>query len=492
MANTKTWCGACDEECQDHPTMCTVCGETLTSPPASSQTTNNNSNSNSTAHAEPNDDIRMQQHLLSTVIMNSLQQRSNEGGTGTGTRNTDATTMMMNANNLAGDVWEVPTEEALDPTAGGGGTKGRPTSKDCIARIPRTVLDENSAILHQVSIECVPPPSSSSSSSGMRREPLSADAIIGEFGTFPPYDITGKLVRADVDPGRMKGAVVYFDRGGSTFATKARLAHSNGAKDCIARIPRTVLDENSAILHQVSIECVPPPSNSSSSSSMRREPLFADAIIGEFGRFPPYDITGKLVYVRVDVDVDPGRMRGAVVYFDRGGSTFATKARLAHSNGAVAMIVGNNVPIWPYVMKDSKREASSVTIPVVMIKRSDGTKVKQLLSSKENENATVRCRLLAKRRGEDEGGCVVCRDRFAVGDTVMRLPFCSHCFHENCALYWLKSHNTCPFCRRELPTDDEEYERERRGANRTHATGSSESYGDGVRNNNDWETLLFG
>eukprot|EP00592_Proboscia_alata_P023453 CAMPEP_0194408578 /NCGR_PEP_ID=MMETSP0176-20130528/6400_1 /TAXON_ID=216777 /ORGANISM="Proboscia alata, Strain PI-D3" /LENGTH=387 /DNA_ID=CAMNT_0039208703 /DNA_START=211 /DNA_END=1374 /DNA_ORIENTATION=+ len=387
MANTKTWCGACDEECQDHPTMCTVCGETLTSPPASSQTTNNNSNSNSTDHAEPNDDIRMQQHLLSTVIMNSLQQRSNEGGTGTGTRNTDAAAMMMNANSLAGDVWEVPTEEALDPTAGGGGTKGRPTSKDCIARIPRTVLDENSAILHQVSIECVPPPSSSSSSSGMRREPLSADAIIGEFGTFPPYDITGKLVRADVDPGRMKGAVVYFDRGGSTFATKARLAHSNGA---------------------------------------------------------------------------------------------------------VAMIVGNNVPIWPYVMKDSKREASSVTIPVVMIKRSDGTKVKQLLSSKENENATVRCRLLAKRRGEDEGGCVVCRDRFAVGDTVMRLPFCSHCFHENCALYWLKSHNTCPFCRRELPTDDEEYERERRGANRTHATGSSESYGDGVRNNNDWETLLFG
>mmetsp|Transcript_38691 Transcript_38691/g.39106 ORF Transcript_38691/g.39106 Transcript_38691/m.39106 type:complete len:384 (-) Transcript_38691:55-1206(-) len=383
MANTKTWCGACDEECQDHPTMCTVCGETLTSPPASSQTTS--SNSNSTAHAEPNDDIRMQQHLLSTVIMNSLQQRSNEGGTGTG--NANAAAMMMNANTLAGDVWEVPTEEALDPTAGGGGTKGRPTSKDCIARIPRTVLDDNSAILHQVSIECVPPPNNSNTSSGMRREPLSADAIIGEFGRFPPYDITGKLVRADVDPGRMKGAVVYFDRGGSTFATKARLAHSNGA---------------------------------------------------------------------------------------------------------VAMIVGNNVPIWPYVMKDSKREAISVTIPVVMIKRSDGTKLKQLLSSKENENATVRCRLLAKRRGEDEGGCVVCRDRFAVGDTVMRLPFCSHCFHESCALYWLKSHNTCPFCRRELPTDDEEYERERRGANRTHATGGSELNGDGVRNNNDWETLLFG
>jgi hypothetical protein len=66
-------------------------------------------------------------------------------------------------------------------------------------------------------------------------------------------------------------------------------------------------------------------------------------------------------------------------------------------------------------------------------------------------------------------GCVVCADEFAVGDTVVRLPVCSHVFHERCALRWLERHNTCPMCRRELPAEDEEYEERRRARGRTHA-----------------------
>eukprot|EP00957_Ditylum_brightwellii_P146645 11163324-Ditylum_brightwellii.AAC.1 len=33
---TSNWCETCEETCQDHPTVCTICGDTLRSPPASS------------------------------------------------------------------------------------------------------------------------------------------------------------------------------------------------------------------------------------------------------------------------------------------------------------------------------------------------------------------------------------------------------------------------------------------------------------------------
>ncbi|KDD74273.1 hypothetical protein H632_c1440p0, partial [Helicosporidium sp. ATCC 50920] len=48
--------------------------------------------------------------------------------------------------------------------------------------------------------------------------------------------------------------------------------------------------------------------------------------------------------------------------------------------------------------------------------------------------------------------CTVCHDTLGVGDVVMELP-CNHCFHPDCIMPWLESHNTCPICRMELPAD---------------------------------------
>ena len=53
--------------------------------------------------------------------------------------------------------------------------------------------------------------------------------------------------------------------------------------------------------------------------------------------------------------------------------------------------------------------------------------------------------------------CAVCTCDFAVGDEVRRLP-CAHVYHDECLASWLVRRCTCPTCRWELPTDDQNYE----------------------------------
>ena len=52
------------------------------------------------------------------------------------------------------------------------------------------------------------------------------------------------------------------------------------------------------------------------------------------------------------------------------------------------------------------------------------------------------------------GTCTVCLNEFATGDAVLCIP-CrgEHIIHWGCIEPWLKTHNTCPTCRFELPTD---------------------------------------
>jgi len=40
---------------------------------------------------------------------------------------------------------------------------------------------------------------------------------------------------------------------------------------------------------------------------------------------------------------------------------------------------------------------------------------------------------------------------------IVEMP-CDHTFHHQCILPWLDQHNSCPQCRFELPTDDQDYE----------------------------------
>ncbi|GJQ69262.1 hypothetical protein Trydic_g6402 [Trypoxylus dichotomus] len=57
--------------------------------------------------------------------------------------------------------------------------------------------------------------------------------------------------------------------------------------------------------------------------------------------------------------------------------------------------------------------------------------------------------------------CAVCLEMYKIGEIVKKLP-CKHRFHSSCITLWLEKTNSCPICRYELPTDDEEYEEYRR------------------------------
>lgn len=80
---------------------------------------------------------------------------------------------------------------------------------------------------------------------------------------------------------------------------------------------------------------------------------------------------------------------------------------------------------------------------------------------------------------EDFVVCAICKDEVVDGEMVNKLP-CCHYYHGECIVPWLRIRNTCPVCRYELPTDDQDYEtRNRRRWRLRGASGISTDSTDG-------------
>ncbi|DAZ93419.1 TPA: hypothetical protein N0F65_000070 [Lagenidium giganteum] len=142
-------------------------------------------------------------------------------------------------------------------------------------------------------------------------------------------------------------------------------------------------------------------------------------------------------------------VKGSIVVLDRGAVTFAQKVIRAQKAGAVAVIIIQNVDVWPYTMTDSKGESAGLTIPAFMMSMKQGQGFVDFLRSKLTTSQAVRGEILVRK---DARECVICQVEMAIGMQVTRMP-CQHLFHTDCLHEWFKVGNSCPICRVEIPAE---------------------------------------
>lgn len=206
------------------------------------------------------------------------------------------------------------------------------------------------------------------------------------------------------------------------------VANRNGVpQDALNELPRIFLSERSAVLKNAILTI----------HSERQVETTIDVIPAEFGALQT-DLSNRQCIVR-DRSVRPNsddHIKDAILVLRRGEISFAEKARLAQQRGAVGVVIVNDRPSpWPYVMTDSTNRSSDIIIPVVMAPQ--GTKFP---ASDEVPKASLRL------QNNTDMSCCVCTESFR-NTRVIQLPNCGHRFHEACALTWLSSHNSCPYCR---------------------------------------------
>ena len=440
------FCPACEEDvtAESADGICLTCGEELIFQPTNTSTGNNNGQQHQTA--QPRDDAAATtaMALLASAmenatainpqsllpLMNQLQGSNPNDDPLTGIIGTNGTN---NNDNNINDLSGILPPEALNPQAAS--ARIRPVSQAALDNLKRVVLTPQSSELF--------------------------DAQISLFEQRSINDLSPCIVSNDKQDGKCLTLNAVPGEFGPLSSTSSGCSIKNG---------------------------------SSSNNEQNTKARTTAAIVV----CSPLTTKGGKLSTETLLEIENLRKHRLpfIAYVERGdGITFVQKALVCQHAGeatekestfCVGVIVGNTASsggkeVWPYVMQDTKNEATKfgLKIPVVMVKRDDGMKLKQWLKrNTDSKDKYTPCQMNIHTKQANSHTCPVCTDSYAPGDTIIRLPKCGHVFHEKCALAWLTKHNTCPYCRKELPTDDDDYERERRRreANSGDASGQSNGH----------------
>jgi hypothetical protein len=388
-ANRNRWCPTCQEICNDHDSICTICGDRLVDSPLASQERTHQDNTNHLYQTSTNPLLVSSRDILlghlSDVgspdlrrILENLQHRIDD-------IDHEQNELMDRARSLV---------RILD-TQTNNSNNHRPTSQAVLDAIPRIRLTKHSALFQQCSLQLMQNNTEKSSQN----------------------HATGSATISCPEPAI---PAISAEFGCTSLDQPIRWTHC----------PMVVADPITAPGYLS-------PSTQQQIQQRRKH--------------------GSSCRSRVLLLT----MRG-------GNTTFVQKAKVAAAAGASAIIVINHLrEPWPYIMKDSTGQAHNMnpvlidSFPVVMISQAHGKDLLRRLQQRPDQSNGERPPtpapqeslewILSMQIETPFPECAVCTETLQPGACIMELPQCRHTFHETCALTWLQSHNTCPYCRHELP-----------------------------------------
>ncbi|KAG2325635.1 hypothetical protein Bca4012_040134 [Brassica carinata] len=72
-------------------------------------------------------------------------------------------------------------------------------------------------------------------------------------------------------------------------------------------------------------------------------------------------------------------------------------------------------------------------------------------AAKSSIDALPTIKITQKHLKSSDSHCPVCKEEFELKSEAKLMP-CKHVYHSDCIVPWLVQHNTCPVCRKELPS----------------------------------------
>lgn len=410
--NHNNWCPDCSAVCNDHGSVCTICGSSLTAnpppPPAvmvlpapqlnpalhgvhhgHSNNNNNNSNSNSNSNAQRFNDfdqrIQRLQAQGADLLARTGRLRNNVAGMAAagGAAAHDAPLFLEGHNNNGLALPLLPPEENAELVA-------------MIQQLTQQITD-------------------------LRHNLSGLQAGIGGGGG-----------------------------GGSNNIWWANsLAYNDGVlpgvpQNVLDGLPRQQLTERSAILKEATLTW----KNDDANGTTKNMPL--QVVPAEFGALYADLQNVRLVTTHQTAtrwpdaeDEKKDDLTGAILVLRRGDITFVQKARAAQGRGALGLVVVNDrTAPGIYIMTDSTNDAADITIPVVLAPQ--GTRFPA-----DNDDNDQPVQISLSIQENVDMTCCVCTESFCNTFSI-ELPKCRHRFHEACVLTWLSRHNSCPYCRSQV------------------------------------------